>query len=50
MANIMMKLQQDKMPLIFLIVDVSESLNKEIDAFFSSDSAGVLIFSLWHIS
>ena len=41
----MMKTQNDKMALIFLIVDVFESLNMQIDVFLSSESAGVFLFS-----
>ena len=39
-----MKNQQDKMALIFLIVDGFGSLNMQIDSVFSSESAGVIVF------
>ena len=41
-AHEMKKTQQDKMALIFLIVDRFGSLNMHIDSVFSSDSAGVI--------
>ena len=46
MADIMMKNQQDKMAIILLILDVFGSLNIQIDAVFSNESAGVLVFHL----
>ena len=45
MANIMMKIQQDKMALIFLIMDIFGSLNMEIEVAFSSESTIVFDFS-----
>ena len=48
MANIRMKIQQNKMDLIFSIVDVLGSLTMQIDALFSSKSAGVFGFSFGH--
>ena len=45
MADIMMKIQQDKMVLIFIIVNVFGSLNMQIDAMFPIKSAGVIVFS-----
>ena len=50
MANIMMKTQQDKMALIFLIVDVFGNLNMQIYVgFFSSECTDVIGFSFRHI-
>ena len=37
------------MDLIFLIVDVFGNLNMERDAFCSSESTGVIVFSFVHI-
>ena len=48
MADIMMKVQLDKMALIILIWDVFGSLNMQIDAVFSSESAGVNSVSFEH--
>ena len=44
MVSALMKIQQDKMVLIFLTVDVFGSLNMEVDAVFSTESASVFIF------
>ena len=44
-ANIIAKVLQENMPLIFLIVDVFGSLNMELGAVYSSESAGVSAFS-----
>ena len=41
----MMKTQQDKMSLIFLIMDVLQRLNVEIGEVFSDTSIGVFDFS-----
>ena len=43
MAEIMMKMELDKVSLIFLIVDEFGSLNMQIDAVFSSESGGAII-------
>ena len=48
MADIMMKIKQDKMALKCLIVVVFRSLNMEIEALFSSESAGVFSFTFGH--
>ena len=42
MANIMMKTQQDKMALMFLIVEVCGSLNMYTEAVVSSEATGVI--------
>ena len=44
-ANIMMKMQWDKMALIILILDVFASSNLQMDSVFSRKSAGVIMLS-----
>ena len=45
MADIIMKIQQDNMALLFLIVEVFGSLYTQIHAAFSSESTGVFSYS-----
>ena len=47
MADMMMKIQQDNLALIFLIVNIFGSLNIEMQ-FFSRESTGVFSFSCRH--
>ena len=49
MADIMMKIQQDKMALIFLTVDAFGSLNIQIELVLSRKSAGVFSFTFGYI-
>ena len=44
-----MKMQRDKIALIFLFVDGFESINMQIDSLFSSESTGAIGFAFGHI-